>query len=45
MKRCVLVFSSGIDYDIVLVGGFKSMFFGGEGILLMMFKGIGMVWI
>lgn len=42
---CLVAFSSGIDYDIALAGGLKSMLFGGEGILLATLKGTGTVWI
>lgn len=42
---CLVAFSSGIDYDIALAGGLKSMLFGGEGILLTTLKGTGTVWI
>ena len=42
---CLVAFSDGIDYDIALAGGLKSMLFGGEGILLATLKGSGTVWI
>lgn len=42
---CLVAFSDGIDYDIALAGGLKSMLFGGEGILLTTLKGTGTVWI
>jgi len=42
---CLVAFTSGIDYDIQLAGGLKSMLFGGEGILLATLKGTGTVWI
>ncbi len=42
---CLVAFTSGIDYDIQLAGGLKSMLFGGEGILLATLKGTGSVWI
>lgn len=42
---CLVAFSDGIDYDIGLAGGLKSMLFGGEGILLTTLKGTGSVWI
>lgn len=42
---CLVAFTSGIDYDIALAGGLKSMLFGGEGILLATLKGTGTVWI
>lgn len=42
---CLVAFTAGIDYDIQLAGGLKSMLFGGEGILLATLKGTGSVWI
>lgn len=42
---CLVAFSAGIDYDIALAGGLKSMLFGGEGILLTTLRGTGTVWI
>ena len=42
---CLVAFSEGIDYDIDLAGGLKSMLFGGEGILLTTLRGTGTVWI
>jgi len=42
---CLVAFTTGIDYDIQLAGGLKSMLFGGEGILLATLKGTGTVWI
>ena len=38
---CIAAFTSGIDYDIELSGGLKSMVFGGEGIFLATLKGTG----
>ncbi len=42
---CLVAFSSGIDYDIKMVSGLKSMFFGGEGMCLATLTGTGSVWI
>ena len=42
---CLVAFSSGIAYDIEMVSGLKSMFFGGEGMFLATLKGTGTVWI
>jgi uncharacterized protein (AIM24 family) len=42
---CLVAFSSGIDYDIQMVSGLKSMFFGGEGMCLATLSGSGSVWI
>jgi uncharacterized protein (TIGR00266 family) len=42
---CLVGFSGDIDYNIQLSGGLKSMFFGGEGMVLATLKGTGSVWI
>jgi len=42
---CVVGFTSGVDYDIQMVKGLKSMFFGGEGMFLATLQGTGTVWI
>jgi len=42
---CLVAFSEGIDYDITLAGGLKSMLFGGEGFCLATLSGTGSVWI
>ncbi len=42
---CLVAFSQGIDYDIALAGGLKSMLFGGEGFCLATLSGTGSVWI
>jgi len=42
---CIAGFSSGIDYDIELVGGFKNALFGGEGIFIASLKGPGTVYL
>ncbi|MCB1644675.1 MAG: TIGR00266 family protein [Pseudomonadales bacterium] len=42
---CLVAFTPGIDYDIQLAGGLKSMLFGGEGLLLATLSGTGSVWI
>jgi len=42
---CLVAFSQGIDYDIELAGGLKSMLFGGEGFCLATLSGTGSVWI
>ncbi len=42
---CIVAFSPGIDYDIQLSGGLKSMLFGGEGIFLATLSGHGTVWL
>lgn len=42
---CLVAFTPGIDYDIELAGGLKSMLFGGEGLVLATLSGTGSVWI
>lgn len=42
---CLVAFSGGIDYDISLSGGLRSMLFGGEGMFLTTLRGTGSVWI
>lgn len=42
---CLVAFTSGIEYDIQMVKGLKSMFFGGEGMFLATLRGTGSVWI
>lgn len=42
---CLVAFTQGIDYDIEMTKGLKSMFFGGEGMFLATLKGTGTVWI
>lgn len=42
---CLVAFESGIDYDVQLSGGLKSMMFGGEGVFLTTLKGTGRVWL
>ena len=37
---CLVAFTPGIDYDIKLAGGLKSMLFGGEGLVLATLSGI-----
>lgn len=38
---CLVAFTKGIDYDVQLAGGLKSMFFGGEGLFLATLRGTG----
>ncbi|MBN2829255.1 MAG: TIGR00266 family protein [Candidatus Cloacimonetes bacterium] len=40
---CLVGFTSGIDYNIEMVGSMKSMLFGGEGIFLATLTGTGTV--
>jgi uncharacterized protein (TIGR00266 family) len=42
---CIVAFESGIDYDIEMAGGLKSMMFGGEGMFLATLQGQGKVWL
>lgn len=42
---CIVAFEPGIDYDIQLAGGLKSMMFGGEGLFLATLEGHGRVWL
>ena len=40
----IVAFTDGLDYNITKVGGYKSLFFSGEGFVCR-FKGEGKVWI
>ncbi|PVX29620.1 TIGR00266 family protein [Sphingomonas pokkalii] len=42
---CVAALTSSIDFDLVSVGGVRSMFFGGEGVFFARLRGPGKVWI
>ena len=42
---CIVGFTQGIDYDIQMTKGLKSMFFGGEGMFLATLSGHGKVWL
>ncbi|PID71608.1 MAG: TIGR00266 family protein [Desulfobulbus propionicus] len=42
---CIAGFTGGIDYDIQMVKGLKSMFFGGEGLFMATLSGHGAVWL
>ena len=42
---CLVALSSGIDYNIEMVKGLKSMFFGGEGLFLATLSGTGTVYL
>ena len=42
---CLVAFESGVDYDVQLAAGLKSMLFGGEGLFLTTLKGHGRVWL
>lgn len=42
---CLVAFTGGIEYDIQMVSGLKSMVFGGEGMFLTTLQGTGTVWL
>lgn len=42
---CLVAMTAGIDYDITLAGGLKTMMFGGEGMVLATLAGHGTVWV
>ena len=42
---CLVAFTANITYDIEMVKGLKSMFFGGEGLFLATLSGHGTVWL
>ena len=42
---CLVAFSSSVDYNIEMVKGLKSMFFGGEGLFLATLRGTGIVYL
>ncbi len=42
---CIVAFEETIDYSIELVGGLKSMLFGGEGLFLATLRGAGTVYL
>lgn len=42
---CLVAFSSTIDYNIEMVKGIRTAFFGGEGLFLATLRGPGKVWI
>ena len=42
---CLVGFTEGIDYDIEMVKGLKTMFFGGEGLFLATLRGTGTVYL
>ena len=42
---CLVGFSDGVNYDIEMTKGLKSMLFGGEGLFLATLSGHGKVWL
>lgn len=41
----IVAFTQGVQYDIEMVSGMKSMLFGGEGLFLATLSGTGYVWL
>jgi uncharacterized protein (TIGR00266 family) len=42
---CLAAFTPSVDFDLVMAGGVKSVFFGGEGLFFARLRGPGKVWI
>lgn len=42
---CLVALTRDIDYDVITVGGVKSMIFGGEGVFFARLRGPGHVWL
>ncbi len=42
---CIVAFQPTVDYDIQMVGGVKTAFFGGEGLFFATLRGPGKVWL
>ncbi len=42
---CLVAFTEGVDYDIQMASGIKTMFFGGEGLFYARLKGPGRVYL
>ena len=42
---CLVGFTQGVDYDIAMTKGLKSMLFGGEGLFMATLSGHGKVWL
>jgi uncharacterized protein (TIGR00266 family) len=42
---CLVALTQTVDYDVVTVGGVKSMIFGGEGVFFARLRGPGHVWL
>lgn len=42
---CLAALTPSVDFDLVTVGGVKSMLFGGEGVFFARLRGPGKVWI
>ena len=41
---CIVAFSTNLEYDIEMVKNLKSMFFGGEGLVLATLRGVGTIY-
>ena len=42
---CLVAFTAGVEYEIEMIKGLKSMFFGGEGLFLAILHGTGTVYL
>jgi uncharacterized protein (AIM24 family) len=42
---CLVGFEEGVDYDIQMLRGIKTMLFGGEGLFCAVLRGPGKIWI
>lgn len=42
---CIAAFTPDVDFDLVQVGGVKSIFFGGEGLFFARLRGPGRIWV
>ena len=42
---CLAAYTSGIDFDLEVVRGIRSVFFGGEGLFFARLQGPGKVWV
>ncbi|MCC7014432.1 MAG: TIGR00266 family protein [Planctomycetes bacterium] len=42
---CIVAMEQGVDYDIQMVRGVKSLLFGGEGLFFALLRGPGRVWL
>jgi len=41
---CIVAFSTNLEYDVEMVKNLKSMFFGGEGLVLATLSGVGTIY-
>jgi uncharacterized protein (TIGR00266 family) len=42
---CLAAYTPGVDFDLVMAGGVRSVLFGGEGLFFARLRGPGKVWI